>query len=356
MTINVGFAKELGICFSKITEFYKNHWTRKIMLSDDIFHRWQFENPPLNGGANSCVVAVRNEQILGVMGLNRRIFYLGTKMCIGAELTTWVVDQKTKGSGVGAKILSFITNQFEILFGMGISQDALPIYLRSGFRYMRYIPRYIYVVDAKKILRISDHAPYAFKLVKSSEYLNHSISSEKTSWGLEKLNPYVEGNHFSRNIEDLTWRYDSHPYFNYLTYKIFNKDSCIGYVVLRAEITHDIRILHVVDILGCEDSYENSIKFIENFAKTNNFWAVDMYSTFAPLNKYFNIRGWLSAVDSSFINVPHLFHPLEVRNPATTSLIYWSKNFELSFYDISNLYLTKQDCDLDRPTMDFIGL
>ncbi len=83
----------------KLQNFTKITGQEKL-LCEDIFHRWQFKSPPpLNGGANSCVVAVRNDQILGVMGLNRKMFYLDTKMRIGAELTTWgVVDQKTKGS------------------------------------------------------------------------------------------------------------------------------------------------------------------------------------------------------------------------------------------------------------------
>lgn len=63
------------------------------------------------------------------MGLNKRIFYSAGQCLNGAELTTWVVDKQVKGSGAGAKILNFITDNFTVLFGMGISQDALPIYL-----------------------------------------------------------------------------------------------------------------------------------------------------------------------------------------------------------------------------------
>jgi len=42
---------------------------------------------------------------------------------------------------------------------------------------------------------------------------------------------------------------------------------------------------------------------------------------------------------------------MELRSPPTTSLIYWSRdNFE-DMADTSRLYITKQDADLDRPTM-----
>ena len=289
------------------------------------------------------------------MGLNKRIFNYGYKRLNGAELTTWVVDKEIKGTGAGAKILKFIINNFEVLFGMGISQDALPIYLRSGFHYLRYIPRYIHVIDAKKILEISECANFAPKLVKNSSYQPSNVKGEQISWKNQSHAPIVEGNHFSRSLEDLIWRYDNHPYYKYKSYKTIGIQGEVGYVVLREEITDAIRILHVVDILGPTSSFEDTIKFIESYAQYNAYWAVDVYSTLAHLNKYFCARKWLSAVDSMYINVPHLFHPLEVRNPATTSLIYWSKDPNVDFLDLSRLYLTKQDCDLDRPTMNFIG-
>ena len=356
MSIKIGFASDLGVRSAEIIDFYKLHWQRKIALSDQKFHGWQFEMAPNNKGANSCVVAVNETGLLGVMGLNRRNFYFSSNQLNGAELTTWVVDQRIKGAGAGAKILNFITDQFDVLFGMGISQDALPIYIRSGFHYLRYIPRYIHVVDAKKVLNVSDHAKYASKLVKDSYYQQVQLHVEKICWRDQESNPFVEGNHFSRSVEDLIWRYESHPYFKYVTYKVSNGSNSFGYVVLRKEITDDIRILHVIDILGSESTFESSIAFVECYAHENRFWAVDAYSTLSKLNKYFNCRSWLSAVDSSFVNVPHLFHPLEVRSPATTSLIYWCKNPDVNFYDIGNLYVTKQDCDLDRPTMNYIGV
>ena len=167
MTTNIGFADELYVNSSQIMDFYKTHWQRKIALSDKVFHAWQFEDAVENRGANTCVVALNDGRLVGVMGLNKRIFNYGDQCLNGAELTTWVVDKKFKITGAGAKILNFIINNFEVLFGMGISQDALPIYLRTGFHYLRYIPRYIYVIDAKKILEISECTNYAPKLVKN---------------------------------------------------------------------------------------------------------------------------------------------------------------------------------------------
>ena len=154
-SFEIGFASDLGVDSTQIMAFYREHWLRDIALSDYKFHQWQFEEPPLNGGHNSCVLALKGSNILGVMGLNRRIFNISGKAKNGAEMTTWVVDKNNKGLGAGTKILNFITSNFDYLMGMGISKEALPIYLRSNFGYLRYIPRYIFVIDKPRILDIS---------------------------------------------------------------------------------------------------------------------------------------------------------------------------------------------------------
>ena len=74
--MNLGFASDLSIGSKKIMSFYQDYWPRKIAISDNNFHQWQFQQPPGNNGINSCVIAEKDGRILGVMGLNKRTFYL----------------------------------------------------------------------------------------------------------------------------------------------------------------------------------------------------------------------------------------------------------------------------------------
>jgi hypothetical protein len=50
--------------------------------------------------------------------------------------------------------------------------------------------------------------------------------------------------------------------------------------------------------------------------------------------------------------LPHLFSPVEIRRPQSTSLIYWSKNNMNKICNVNRLYFSKGDIDLDRPTVD----
>ena len=80
MSLDIGFASDLGVSPELIQKFYKDQWKRKIALSDNNFYSWQFINPPKNKKKDSCVVAIRKGKIFGVMGLS----YLTTEKEIQA--------------------------------------------------------------------------------------------------------------------------------------------------------------------------------------------------------------------------------------------------------------------------------
>src|SRR5687768_3998286 len=99
--IHIGPTYQLGINSEAVRNFYKKNWNRRIALSLKSFYNWQFVQPPENDSQDWNCVAVRRATILGVMGVNRRTFYLERKPLKGAELTTWVVSETARGLGVG---------------------------------------------------------------------------------------------------------------------------------------------------------------------------------------------------------------------------------------------------------------
>jgi len=67
-------------------------------------------------------------------------------------------------------------------------------------------------------------------------------------------------------------------------------------------------------------------------------------------------RGWFSILDDDYFVFPHLFYPIELRRPPSTSLIYWGKRVMPSLLDIGSVHVTKQDLDMDRPTPAILSL
>ena len=167
MAIKIGYVSDLSVDSEIVRNFYAINWKRQIALSEKFFYEWQFIAAPNSENKDHCVIAYddQKQEILGVMGLNKRSFFLNGKSCNGAELTTWIVSGEAIGSGLGVKILEFIQSEFEVLIGMGISDMALPIYMRSGFRYVRSIPRFIKVINFEPLKHHSSYTNLAIKLI-----------------------------------------------------------------------------------------------------------------------------------------------------------------------------------------------
>ncbi len=94
MSIVVGDVTGLGFHSDQVIKFFSDHWKRKIALSVPSFYKWQFTESPADAGNDHCVVAVDDVtgDLLGVMGLNTRPFFLNQSILKGVEPTTWIVD------------------------------------------------------------------------------------------------------------------------------------------------------------------------------------------------------------------------------------------------------------------------
>lgn len=363
INLTVDFANDLGVEPAEVQSFYLSNWNRKIALSDDKFYRWQFVDNPPNIGADECVVARIDGEVVGVMGVGSRPFWLNGRECRGAELTTWVVSERFRGKGIGPAIIQFLQKKYEILLGAGITLDALPVYLRSGFHFLKFLPRHLRIYDLPAIEKYSHVEPLGRKLVKQriklcldNTCLYQEIKIDASVIDSIHKSFSVKYNLFERNFRALDWRYISHPVFNY-------KLSCLanasGEKILIVTKTDDLpngaKILRVIDMIGSAEMYAAAADYIDRLCESQDLAAADFFCTVPYINSVLKARGWFSILDESFVQFPHLFSPVELRTPPTTSLIYWARNEIESLLDLSKFYVTKGDVDLDRPTPDDIG-
>ncbi|EEW7545769.1 GNAT family N-acetyltransferase [Escherichia coli] len=349
MSLTVGSASEIGISVDDICNFYDQNWPRKIALSDATFYKWQFVNNPVNHGIDDCCVATDGSEIVGIMGLNARDFFAKSRKMNGAELTTWVVAEKHRNKGSGPAMIDYLKGKYEVMTGMGISLQALPVYLRSGFRYVKSIPRYVHVIDWDRVSGYIKELPLARKYARS-QFRTVSFSvAETTEEAVNSIYSEFSKSHnsFSRNYGDVKWRFDDNPYFKYHHFIV---GGC--FVSVRIDKGIDGFVMaHCVDIFGDEKYYQQAISAAIHYAIENGAHAVDFFSTNSTLNANLSSMGLFSTLDHDFFTFPHLFHPVEIRTPATTSLILWSKEGMTDLLDVSNLHITKQDADFDRPTI-----
>ncbi len=352
-TITVGNAGDLGVVTEDLCRFYGDNWKRRIALEVPPFYRWQFMEAPRNAGHDRCCVVVDGGEILGVMGLNERPFLLDGIEREAAELTTWVVKKEAQGRGLGKRIIAYLQNRYEVLLGMGITDAALPLYRASGFSYMRQIPRFVRVFDAEAIAPYAQMDRLAKSLIRKyrdpgrAEYK----AEPKPARELASLGAGMEGgfNLFRRDGDHLRWRYEDHPVFTYEAFEVRGSGSGAG-VIFRADEVESMKIVHVMDCFGDDADLPAALTFIDDYCREKGAHVVDFYCTSSRVNRHFRAHGWFSIQDDECFRFIHLFHPPELREPPTTSLVYWARDGMPSLMDSNRLYVTKQDLDLDRPT------
>lgn len=358
MKLAVGSVSELGLDSASVCAFYQDNWQRKIALSNRNFYNWQFCRTPAAPGLDNCVVAYDAQagRLAGVMGLNARPFTLDGETVDGAELTTWIVSPDYQGGGVGPQILSHIQRTYGALIGMGISAMALPIYLRSGFRFMRAIPRFCRVYELDALKEFSTQTALARKLLASWD--NGRVQpTYRVSPGFDGADALWERvrtrlNLFSRASAQLRWRYTEHPAFAYHGFTITTADGASAIVCLRQECSvPGLRIAHLLDCYGDDAAIPAALDFVDCYCREHGMHAADFFCTSSAVNRFFLAGGWFSTLDDECFQMPHLFHPVELRNPPTTSLVYWAKDNFAAMCDLSRLYVTKQDADFDRPVL-----
>jgi hypothetical protein len=329
-----------------------------VALTDERFYDWQFKSLPLTSGMDECVVAydAETQTVAGVVGLNERPFFLNGSAIRGAELTSWVVSEEFRGLGPANRMLTHIQDRFDMCLAMGISAKALPLYMRLGFRYLRAIPRYLRVLDVDAIGPIGTLDPVAKMMARQwidqpRPAVPYSVA-DGPSVDLDRLFHLFSDSHnaFARDRAHLDWRYFRHPHFEYKTFEVRSPSGGSCLVVLRREAAvPGVIIYHLLDCFGDESAMPAALAFIEDYCREQGAHVVDFFSTSYRIARFFLSSGWFSMNDDPGVRIAHLFHPVEYREPPTTSLIFWSRTCFADMCDYSKLYVTKADADFDRP-------
>ena len=354
-----GPAHALGVASADIRAFYDANWARPIALNRADFYDWQFAGAPESGGLDHVCVAVKDDVILGAMGLNPRSFRLRGETGYAAELTTWVVSEAARGKGVGRGIMTSLQGTFPLLFGLGISDEAMQIYTMAGFRHLRYIPRYFRILDLEAVRGHAQIAPLGERLVKAwrpAERAAHTAEPAGAA-DLAACEPALTAhcNHFVRDEAALAWRYEQHPAYRYESF-VVRSDTAPGSgvaVVLRHDAIDGLAFTHVMDLFGDPADMAAGIAFAEAAAQAHGSAFVDFYCTATATASAALAAGWFSTNDDYFFQLSHLFYPPEFRPVQTTSAVMWANHSRQALLDLGRLYLSKEDMDLDRPTLAF---
>jgi len=348
-------AHEAQVDHGSIADFLSREWGRPTILQNKKFYEWQFKGHPLAKGNDRSLVAIKGNEIIGYVGVNESLLHLNGSSILAGQYTTWVVSEEERG-WLGMKMIDALKKKYSALISMGISVPSLPIHLRLGFQYCKSIPRFIYVANRSKVKEICSFDPaYGGFLEKRREKISMAEGS-LTESNVFNGEEYLRGlNHYDRGDDFLNWRYIEHPYFQHQVLRFTFNGKQMTFI-LRTDSANSLKIAHIMELLGDLSILPECIMAIEEYVKNVGIDLIDVYNTSSEICAYFWRMGWLSTNDDVYVRVPHLFHPIELREPPTTSMILWSKVDMHHYLNLPAMYLTKGDCDLDRPTPSLLEM
>jgi hypothetical protein len=341
----VDFAHNLNICSSDIANFIGQNWLRQTLLSDKGFYHWQFYTPPANDGKDHTIIALLGTQIIGFLGLNKRLFMLNGTALNGAELTTWIINNNFQGKGYAKPMLKLITDNFDIVYGANITTDALRVYLAMGFNYIKQIPRFVKVYDYEKVRQLGEISAVIQKKYPSAKKNNGNYKKI----ALEALETNATNNGFARSAADIAWRYKNHPVYQYEAIEL-----AANPIIYRLEEVNGAKIMVITDIIA--NSENLNFSGLDSFAANEAIDMIDFYSTDAKINSILQKSGFIPMQElSEFIDLIYLYNPPETKKSKSYSMIYYAKEPYLrDCFNYGNIYLTKADCDLDRPNYNYL--
>ena len=351
---NVGFVKDFQIERRVVMDYIENNWPREVVLAYADFYKWQFESMPFDNSDHSIIVVDSKDRICGYLGLNIHEFVYEVERLKGAELTTWIIDRKNRGGGFAKPMIEFAKSNFDFLLGASVTKDALSVYLRLGFNYVHSIPRFVKILNFNKItkfLKIESFVKKAFR--ERKEKTSGSVKEYKSVSNINEFSFEIK-NGFSRSKEYLKWRYSDHPVYEY---KFFgNKDLLIVY---RIEHVNDIKVAIILDFLVNEivnnDKASVSLSEFSLFCCKGQVDLIEFYCLDSKINKFFISNGYIPTLKMApFLKIPFLYNPVEYTNNNSYSLVVWDNDKSPKLKNFSNLYVTKSDCDMDRPNLEYI--
>lgn len=343
---------------SALCAYIGRHWPRKVALSLVNFFDWQLRDYPGGKGVNRSLVIVdrKTGDIGGFFGVTPRPFTLDGCTISGAEITTWMVSEELRGMSFASDMLHYLLASYDFVTAVGGMADAaLDVYKRTGFKHIRWLPRFYKIYNLERTSAIAQISSSGYKIISKIDVSARAVPAfEEFKAGSDYRNFFKNLNCFTRSPAVIEWRYLNHPFFKYEVFVINPDSDREVLMVLRVEEHKSIRLCHVIDFYGYEEGYLEALAFIDNYCVSNSVDFADFYCTSSHITRHFWCNGWLSVLDDFQVAIPHLFNPVEMRNPPTACIIMHSARHLTQLCDVSRLYITKGDGDLDKPTISYL--
>jgi GNAT superfamily N-acetyltransferase len=360
--ISIDFGKREH--FDSLKSLYDNHWRPDYVVMRPDFYDWQFRRNPFlpDDLEEGSVMAVEDGEVIAYLGLIPVPFRIGSEVVQGVYPSNWLTHPRIRNRGVGAYLMAKAFERWPVVVGTSLAPNARTIYERLDFRYVDRLHRWILILDpeeAASLLPVEHQSSPALRartvsiVSGSPAYRVHrgayGALADRLWDDLTEELPVAS----VRNARYLNWRYAEHPDFDYEALVVGGQDRWEGLAVVRTERVANsaVRVLRILEFMALQSGQEELALSVIGRAVDEKCAFADAFGLSGrPVRGLLEAGAFRENQESGF-NLPFLFQPTDhdrtgMNFVARSSVSYRGAPAHL---DLSDWYLSKGDCDQDRP-------
>ncbi|HTU78179.1 MAG TPA: hypothetical protein VMF09_05400 [Solirubrobacteraceae bacterium] len=346
----------------ELQQFIDEHWRRGHRLAyDEELLRWQHRFPG-NPERLSFLVARAGGEIVGALGVIIVSFGMRGVRSSGGWLTTWIATPAARKGHGGLRLLRrALEEPFGFVGTTGANETALTIYRALGFSIRESIPRWVRVIsdDALATLlgeRSSLHGepsqtPPLIDGLRISTWSEAHASGWDELWE-RTLAPRLIGPW--RDAAYVRWRYVEHPHFKYEVRVAEDRAGSVrGMAVHRlADVGGaDGGVARMVELHGEAAAMTALASDVIALAGRAGAAFAEFFCSAGDVAEPLQACGFTMEREPTHA-LPVLIEPLNRELPATLTGAFRADGGargDSTVFDSDALYITRSDCDQDRP-------
>jgi GNAT superfamily N-acetyltransferase len=311
-----------------------------VLARDAALLRWQHgrrDDPE----RLAVLVAEEAGRLLGMLGFIEFDACVGDARVPGGWMTNWLVVPEARGRRLGLELVeAALGSQYEFIGALAANSATEHILGRYGFE-TRGMHRWVRVFDVEALRELlagkafPDEAWQAWARGQTQRFSTESGSEPQTS---TVPVPAVAA---CRDAAFLRWRYEEHPAFRY---EVLRDSS--GFAAFRIEEVRDsrLKVMRIVDFLGGPALAAH----LAEAAQQAGVVFADFSCTGARFGATLEDAGF-QREDRLPGELPGRFQPLDFSDRPVVSCFWAAPRLGVDLGG-EDLYVTRADSDLDRPS------
>lgn len=329
----------------------KNHVLRNRPLFDWFFLR------NTNKNEANLIVAYEGDKLISLLGYLPTKFLWEKEVIYGAWMAHWFTLEEYR-FGIGALLMKKITELFPIVAGQGASDMNQEIVTRMKFRFLKKIPKVVYVFNHSKIWN-----EFSFQIENAVDphIERFGLPNEITKITKEIFNPdwsmYPSLQYGTlRDIDYLNFRYIEYPFFKYSVF-IEGESNLPSVCIVRiTNTTSGIKVARILEFFSPESDAGRRqglslIKKCLNYFKKNDCDYADFYCN---SDAYINLLLEAGFTNENMGALPSLLDPVSMSRKFQNLEVYVSEEIKRKYSNSENKFIvTRADGDQDRPNESY---